>query len=177
MTFCNNLLKSFSENLKQLTKMNDFLLFLRFHENRRILHCFSCRYGFCLQKYTSKCIFIEFPCKTQFRLNLSKAITLRFSRFSQKFLKFLIWLYLSSFPPKNIILWLFVTICSRVSVKISNNEQKWIIFYYFFVFMKTIGFFPVFIADMNFACRNILVSVYLLNFHIRQNFGWFYQRL
>ena len=37
MTFCDNLLKSFSENLKQLTKMNDFLLFLRFHENRRIL--------------------------------------------------------------------------------------------------------------------------------------------
>ena len=26
MTFCDNLLKSFSENLKQLTKMNDFLL-------------------------------------------------------------------------------------------------------------------------------------------------------
>ena len=34
MTFCDNLLKSFSENLKQLTKINDFLLFLRFHENR-----------------------------------------------------------------------------------------------------------------------------------------------
>ena len=33
MTFCDNLLKSFSENLKQLTKINDFLLFLRFHEN------------------------------------------------------------------------------------------------------------------------------------------------
>ena len=40
MTFCDNLLKSFSETLKQLTKINDFLLFLRFHENRRILHCF-----------------------------------------------------------------------------------------------------------------------------------------
>ena len=36
MTFCDNLLKSFSENLKQLTKINDFLLFLRFHENRII---------------------------------------------------------------------------------------------------------------------------------------------
>ena len=34
MTFCDNLLKSFSETLKQLTKINDFLLFLRFHENR-----------------------------------------------------------------------------------------------------------------------------------------------
>ena len=35
MTFCDNLLKSFSENLKQLTKINDFLLFLQFHENHR----------------------------------------------------------------------------------------------------------------------------------------------
>ena len=61
MTFCDNLLKSFSENLKQITKTNDFLLFLRFHENRRILHYFHRRYEFCMQKYPSTCIFIEFP--------------------------------------------------------------------------------------------------------------------
>ena len=85
MTCCDNLLKSFSENLKQLTKMNDFLLFLRFHENRSILHCFYCRYEFCMQKYPNKCIFIEFPEKAQFRLTLSKAIALRFSQFSEKF--------------------------------------------------------------------------------------------
>ena len=87
MTFFDNLLKSFSENLKQLTKMNDFLLFffLRFHENRRILSCFHHRYEFCMQKYPSKCIFIEFLYKAKFRLILSKAIALRFKRFSQKF--------------------------------------------------------------------------------------------
>ena len=50
MTICDNLLKSFSENLKQLTKMNNFLLFSRFHENRSILHCFHSRYEFCMQK-------------------------------------------------------------------------------------------------------------------------------
>ena len=61
MTFCDNLLRSFSENLKQLTKINDFLLFLRFHENRIILHCFHRRNEFGMQKYSSKCIFIEFP--------------------------------------------------------------------------------------------------------------------
>ena len=61
MTFCDNLLKSFSENFKHLTKMNDFLLFLGFHENRRILHCFHRRYEFCMQIYPSKHIFIEFP--------------------------------------------------------------------------------------------------------------------
>ena len=88
MTFCDNLLKSFSENLKQLTKMNDFLLFLRFHENRRILHCFHRRYEFCMQKYPSKCIIIEFPSKAQFRIILSKAIALRFSRYSHKFENF-----------------------------------------------------------------------------------------
>ena len=61
MTFCGNLLKSFSENLKQLTKINDSLSFLRFHENRRILHFFHGRYKFYMQKYPSKCIFIDFP--------------------------------------------------------------------------------------------------------------------
>ena len=84
MTFCDNLLKSFSENFKQLTKMNDFLLFLCFHENRRILHCFHRRYEFFIQKYPSNCIFIELPYKAQFLLILSKAIALRFTRFSQK---------------------------------------------------------------------------------------------
>ena len=84
MTFCDNLLKSFSENFKLLTKMKDFLSFLCFHENRRILHCFHRRYEFCLQKYPSKCIFIEFLYKAKFRVILSKAIALRFNRFSQK---------------------------------------------------------------------------------------------
>ena len=88
MIFCDNLLKSFSENLKQLTKMNDFLLFMRFHENKRIFHCFHRRYEFCMQKYPSKSIFIEFSYKAQFRLILLKAIAWRFSRFSQKFENF-----------------------------------------------------------------------------------------
>ena len=88
MTFFDNLLKSFSENLKQLTKINYFLLCLRFHENRIILHCFHRRYEFCMQKYPSKCIFIKFPWKAQFWHILSKAITLRFCRFSQKFENF-----------------------------------------------------------------------------------------
>ena len=61
MTFCDNLLKSFSENLKQLIKTDDFLLFLRFHENYRIFHYFHRRYEFCIQKYPSKCVLIEFP--------------------------------------------------------------------------------------------------------------------
>ena len=88
MTFCDNLLKSFSENLKQLTKMNDFLLFLSFDDNCRILSCFHHRYEFCMQKYPSNCIFIEFLYKAKFRLILSKAIALRFRRFSQKFKNF-----------------------------------------------------------------------------------------
>ena len=59
MTFCGNLHKSFSETLKQLTKINDFLLFLRFHENSRIFPFFHRRYEFCMQKYPSKSIFID----------------------------------------------------------------------------------------------------------------------
>ena len=77
MTFCDNMLKSFSGNLKQLTKINDFLLCLRFHENCMILHYFHRRYEFCMQKNPSKFIFIEFPSKAPIRLILSKAITLQ----------------------------------------------------------------------------------------------------
>ena len=86
--FFDNLIKSFSENLKQLTKMNNFLLFLSFHENRRILHCFHRRYEFCMQKYPGKCIFIEFLYKAKFRLILSKVIVLLVNQFSQKFENF-----------------------------------------------------------------------------------------
>ena len=59
MTFCDNLHKSFSENLKQLRKMNYFLLFLRFHENHIIFHCFHDRYKFCIQKCRSKYILLN----------------------------------------------------------------------------------------------------------------------
>ena len=61
MTFCDNLLKSFSENLKQLTKINDFLLFLCFHEIVGFCTVFIARYEFYMQKYPNKCVFIEFP--------------------------------------------------------------------------------------------------------------------
>ena len=91
MTFSNILLKSFSEILKQLTKMtemNNFSIFAVFNENHRILHCFHHRYEFCMQKYPNKCVFIDFADKAKFSPILSKAIALRFSRFSQKFEKF-----------------------------------------------------------------------------------------
>ena len=41
MTFCDNLLKSFSENLKQLAKIDDFLLFLRFHKTVGFCNVFT----------------------------------------------------------------------------------------------------------------------------------------
>ena len=61
MTFCNNLLKSFSENLKQLTKMDDFLLFLRFHETVGLCTVSIADKNSACKNYPSKCIFIEFP--------------------------------------------------------------------------------------------------------------------
>ena len=124
MTFSDILLKSFSENFKQLTKMNYFLLFLRFYENRRILSCFHNRYEFCMQKYRSKCIFIEFLYKAKFWLISLKGYSLAIQPSFLNIWKFLILLYLSSFPSKDNILWLFLTFCSRISVIISNNWQK-----------------------------------------------------
>ena len=58
MAFCDNRLKSFIENLKQLTKINDFLLFLRFHEHSRILHCFHTRYDYSAYKNTLVSVYL-----------------------------------------------------------------------------------------------------------------------
>ena len=66
MTFCDNLPKSFIEYLKQLTKMNDFLLFLCFHENRRILHCFHHRYEFCMQNTQVSLFLLNFYIRQNF---------------------------------------------------------------------------------------------------------------
>ena len=44
-------------------------------------------------------------------------------------------------------------------------------FLLFLRLMKTVGFCPFFMEDMNSACKNTLVGVYLLNFHRRHNFG------
>ena len=129
MTFSDILLKSFSENLKkwtEITKTNNFSIFFFFfffcifHENRRILNCFHRWYEFCIQKYPNKHIFVEFVddiITSNFIKGYSLAIKLIFS----KIWKFLIFLYLSSFPSKKHMLWLFLIFCSRDSVKISKN--------------------------------------------------------
>ena len=67
-----------------------------------------------------------------------------------------------------------MTFCDNLLKSFSENLKqltKMDDFYYFCVFMKTVGFSTVFIADMNSVCKNTLVSVYLLNFHRRHNFG------
>ena len=45
------------------------------------------------------------------------------------------------------------------------------IFNYFCVSIKTVGSCTVFMADMNSACKNTLVSESLLNFNRKHNFG------
>ena len=67
-----------------------------------------------------------------------------------------------------------MTFCDNLLKSFTENLKqltKMNNFHYFCVFMKTEGLCTVFIADMNSACKNTLVSVYLLNFHKRHNFG------
>ena len=47
----------------------------------------------------------------------------------------------------------------------------------FVFFMKTEEFCTVFIADMNFAYKNTLISAFSLNLQVWHNFRKFYQRL
>ena len=136
MTFCDNLLKSFSENFIQLTKWMIFYYFCVFMKT----------VGFCpvfIADMNSTCKNTLASVNLLIWANFIKGYSLTIQPIFSKIGKFLILLYLSSFPSKNNILWHFVTMCSRVLVKISNNYQKWMIFYYFCVFMKTVGFCPV----------------------------------
>ena len=84
MTFSDNLLKGFSENLKQLTKMNNFLLFLRFHENHGFCTVFIADMNSACKNTLVSVYLLNFYIRQQFQLILSKAIALRFRRFSQK---------------------------------------------------------------------------------------------
>ena len=61
MAFCDNLLKSFSENLKQLTKINDFILFLLFMKTVLFCTVFITDMNSAYKNTLCKCIFIEFP--------------------------------------------------------------------------------------------------------------------
>ena len=67
-----------------------------------------------------------------------------------------------------------MTFCDNLIKSFSENLKqltKMNAFLLFLLFMKTVGFCTVFMTDMNSACKNTLVSVYLLNFHRRHNFG------
>ena len=61
MTFCDNLLKSFSENLEHLTKMNDFLLFFSFMKTVGFYTVFIADMNSACKNTLIRCIFIEFP--------------------------------------------------------------------------------------------------------------------
>ena len=61
MTFCDNLLKSFSENLKQLTKINDFSIIFTFSWKTVLFFTVFNTDMNSAHKNTLVSIFIEFP--------------------------------------------------------------------------------------------------------------------
>ena len=88
MIFCDNMLKSFNEYLKQLTKINDFLLFLRFHETVLFCTVFIADMNSACKNTLVSVYLLNLHLRHIFLLILSKAIALRLSLFSQKFENF-----------------------------------------------------------------------------------------
>ena len=88
MTFCDNLLKSFSENLKQLTKINDFAITICIFMKTVLFYTVFITEMNSACKNTLVSVYLLNFHRRQFRLILSKAIALRFSRFFQKFENF-----------------------------------------------------------------------------------------
>ena len=81
-----------------------------------------------------------------------------------KIWKFLILLYLSSFPSKkhvSLFFWYSAQEFLWKSQRINRNYQNYSFFYFFAFFMKIVGIWTVFIADMNTACKNTLISIFL----------------
>ena len=149
LIFCSRVSVKISKNWLKLPKLFIFLFFCIFPENHRSLNYFLRRYEFCMQKYPNKKIFIELAGKAYLPSNFIEGYSLAIKQIFSKIWKFLILLYLSSFPSKIHIYWLFLIFCSRVSVKISKNWLKLLKLFIFLFFC----IFPENRRNLNFFLR------------------------
>ena len=146
--------------------INIFFLFSAyFSKNRRLWLRFQCRNEFCMQKYPNKGISIGFTenslCSENFQTGYSMAIFMLTA-------KKLIYTNLATFGfflSNKYDSFGFRKFCLKLIEKITKKQKIRITNIFFFVFSayfsKTIAFGSVFRADMNSACKNTLIRVFL----------------
>ena len=141
-----------------------FSIFCIFLKNRRLWLRFQCRNEFCMQKYPNKGIFIGFRENSLFSENFRTGYSMAIFMLTAKKLIYtnlaIFGFFLSnkhdSFGFRKFCLKLIEKIIKKQKIMITN-----IFFLFSAYFSKTVGFGSVFSAEMNSACKNTLIRVFL----------------
>ena len=141
-----------------------FSIFCIFFKNRRLWLRFQCRNEFCMKKYPNKGIFIVFREKSLFSENFRTGYSMAIFMLTAKKLiytnlaifGFFLSNKLDSFGFRKFCLKLIEKITKKLKIMITN-----IFFLFSAYFSKTVGQASIFRAEMNSACKNTLIRVFL----------------
>ena len=141
-----------------------FSIFCIFLKNRKLLLHFQGRNEFCMQKYPNKGIFIGFTENSLISENFQTGYSMAIFMLTAKKLIYTNLAIFGFFLSNKHDSFGFRKFCLKLIEKITKKEKLMItnIFFLFSAyFSKTVGFGSVYRADMNSACKNTLIRVFL----------------
>ena len=141
-----------------------FSIFCIFLKNRRLWLRFQGRNEFCMQKYPNKGIFIGFTENSLFSENFRTGYSMAIFMLTAKKLIYTNLAIFGFFLSNKHDSFGFRKFCLKLIEKITKKQKIMItnIFFLFSAyFSKTVGFGSVFRAEMNSACKNTLIRVFL----------------
>ena len=141
-----------------------FSIFCIFIKKRSLWLRFQCRNEFCMQKYPTKGIFIGFREKSFFFENFRTGYSMEIFMLTGQKLIYTNLAIFGFFLSNKHDSFGFRKFCLKLIEKITKKQKIMItnIFFLFSAyFSKTVGFRSVFSAEMNFACKNTLIGVFL----------------
>ena len=135
-----------------------------FLKNRRLWLRFQGRNEFCMQKYPNKGIFMGFTVNSLLSENFRTGYSMAIFMLTAKKLIYTNLAIFSFLLSNKYDSFGFRKFCLKLIEKITK-KQKIMITYFCFLFSayfsKTVGFGSVFRAEMNSACKNTLIRVFL----------------
>ena len=141
-----------------------FSIFCIFLKNRRLWLHLQCRNELCMQKYPNKGIFIGFRENCLFSENFRKGYSMAIFMLTTKKLIYTTLAIFGFFPSKKHDSFWFQEILLEINRE-NHKKQKIMITNIFSLFSayfsKTVGFGSVYSAEMNSACKNTLIRVFL----------------
>ena len=141
-----------------------FSIFCIFHKNRSLWLCFHRRNEFCMQKYPNKGIFIGFAENSHFSENFRTGYSMAIFMLTAKKLIYTALAIFGFFPSNKHDSFDFRKFCFKLIENITKKQKIIITNIYFLFsayFSKTVGFGSVFSAEMNSACKNTIIRVFL----------------